>query len=424
MNWNFLASRRGSVLAYTMIFMLAASALVATMLRSGQFFRHSAYRDSWYQRAIHVAESGIDEAAYQLTFNRNAWTGWTTVTKYHHELPETLLRDDDGRPLGYYRVVVEASQDVDLMQIPWDVKSSFKVRCLAGVPDLSAKNSQKRLVQVNMEAINIFSLGLFSDLTLDMSGSPATDSYNSNNGPYGGANVGNKGDIGSNNDILLEGTVDIGGSAAAVGTVDYGENCTITGTIQEISSIYLPPVDEMVAAVKLVNDNALCTFTSKQGVVSSGLTAAGALNNNNGTTTFVGGTPGNPRKYYVSSTSIQGNAKIVVTGPVEIYTDGSIDLTGCAVMNETGKPGDFIVYSSGPSMKLGGTHDFYGAVYAPNATVQVGGTAQLYGAITAGKIDYIGTGDFHYDEALGDVGIIAYFAPLDWQEVFGDHQTL
>ena len=254
--------RRGSILAYSMIFMLVSAALVATMLRSGQFFRHNAYRDSWYQTSIHIAEAGIDEAAYQLTFNRNAWTGWTTVTKYRHEFPDTLLLDANGQPLGHYQAVGEASQDVDLFTIPWDVKSSFKVRCLAGVPDLTSERSQKRMVQVNMEAVNVFNLSLFSDQTLDMSGSPATDSYNSNNGAYGGANTGNKGDIGSNHDILLVGTVDIAGSAAAVGAVDYGPNCSFTGNVQEISSVYLPPVDAMVAAVKANNDNALCTYTN------------------------------------------------------------------------------------------------------------------------------------------------------------------
>lgn len=420
---NTLRRNRGSVLAYAMIFMLGMTVLVGGMLRSGQFFRHNAYRDLWYQSALHVAETGIDEAAYQLTFNRKAWTGWTTVSQNRHELRDRLLMDDDGRPLGYYRVVVEATHDVDLFNIPYDVKSTFRARCVAGVPNLDSKKSQIRQIEVNMDAVNVFNLALFSDRTLNMGGTPSTDSYNSTLGPYGGNNIGNKGDIGSNQNIELVGTVDIGGSAAAVGTVDFGPNCTITGTVQEISSIFLPPVDELVAAVKLNNDNALCT-NLRNGVTSPGIDAAGAMRANGGVTTLPGGTPGSPRKYYVSSMDMKGNSQLVVTGPVEIYTDGSLDLTGCAVINQQGIPSNFVVYSSGPSMKLGGTHDFWGAVYAPNADVYVGGTAQMYGAITAGKIDYQGTGDFHYDEALGDVGIIAYFAPLDWQEIFSEQPTL
>jgi len=415
-----LHSIRGAGLADAMIFMLVMSAMMAMVLRNSQFYRHNAQRNSWYQSAFHVAEAGVEEAAYQLTFDRSVWAGWDIESATHHTLPDTPMIDSNGHTVGYYRVSVDTtnqSENVDLSNIPWDVKSLFLVRSTGGVPDLDSPNSQRRDLEVTMEAVNIFHMAMFSDLDLDMGGTPTTDSYNSNNGPYGGANTGQKGDIGTNHDINLIGSVDIGGSAAAVGTVDYGNNCTISGTIQEISSVYLPPIDALVAAVKAVNDNALVTL-DRNGTITNPLGADGRLRVNGGTLTFPGGTPGNPHKYYIASTQIRGNAVIQVTGPVEIYTDGSIDLTGCAVENQNGTPADFLVYSSGDSIKLGGTHDFWGAVYAPNADVTVQGTAQLYGAITAGKIDYGGTGDFHYDEALGDVGIIAYFSPLDWAELF------
>ena len=411
---------RGSGLAYAMIFMLVMSVMMAVVLRNSQFYRHNAQRNSWYQSAFHVAEAGVEEAAYQLTFSRNTWAGWNVETATHHVLPDTPMIDSNGRTIGYYRVQVDTTstaEEIDLSSIPWDVQSLFRVRATGGVPDLTSARSERRDLEVTMEAVNIFSVALFSDLDLEMGGTPATDSYNSNNGAYGGINVGQKGDIGTNHNINLVGTVDIGGSAAAVGTVDYGNNCTISGTIQEISSIYLPPVDTAVAAVKASNDNALVTHL-RNGNTTNPLGADGQLSVNGGVVTFPGGTPGNPNKYYVSSTKIVGGASILVTGPVEIYTDGSIDLTGCAVENPSGIPANFLIYSCGPSIKLGGTHDFWGAVYAPEAIVAVGGTSQMYGAITAGKIDYQGTGDFHYDEALGDVGIIAYFSPLDWAELF------
>jgi hypothetical protein len=40
----------------------------------------------------------------------------------------------------------------------------------------------------------------------------------------------------------------------------------------------------------------------------------------------------------------------------------------------------------------------------------------MYGALVGGKVDITGNGEFHYDEALGQVGPIVYFAVEEWVE--------
>jgi hypothetical protein len=39
-------------------------------------------------------------------------------------------------------------------------------------------------------------------------------------------------------------------------------------------------------------------------------------------------------------------------------------------------------------------------MYSPDVPISISGTAGIYGSVVGESIDQVGTGDFHYDEAL------------------------
>jgi hypothetical protein len=193
---------------------------------------------------------------------------------------------------------------------------------------------------------------------------------------------------------------------------------------QALTKIDLPLVNAEVAAAKLANNNADIPPAVKSNgqLVNAYNAGTGALSIAAGATlTLPGGTPGNPKVYYLSSAKMGGNSSLVVTGNVIIFTDGNLDFTGGTVINNGGggPPDKFMVYSSGGPETLVGVHGgagFCGALYAPQAKVVLTGNGDIYGAAVGGKVNISGNGQFHYDEAMGDVGVIAFFEVAEWIE--------
>jgi hypothetical protein len=410
-------NQRGAALMLSMIFIIVSAIMIGTALNTGRFYFRNAITDTYYQSSIHIAEAGPDEAAYQLSYGGGTWEGWDTSDNTRYVLHDTPMYNSTGKIIGYYNVVIDTTNNIDLT-LPVTPESNFNVVSTAAVPDFDNPNREIRQVRVAMDAVSVFQLALFSHLTLSMNGNVGTDSYNSALGLYGGANIGQMGDVGSNHDIILKGNVDVSGSAGAVGVIDYGGASSISGNIEKISSVYLPPIDDLVNEVKASNDNNLCTHVDKKGNVSAGIDNQGRINHNGGTVIMQGGTTETPKRYYVSDIKLVGNADLKITGPIEIYTDGDLKLVGTAIENPNGVPGDFKIYTSGTSIQLGGTNDFWGVVYAPEAVIDLQGNFQMYGSLIGYDIFARGNPDFHYDEALGNLGIVAYFTPQAWRELF------
>jgi choice-of-anchor A domain-containing protein len=139
------------------------------------------------------------------------------------------------------------------------------------------------------------------------------------------------------------------------------------------------------------------------------------------TLTLTGGTKENPKIYYFSKATMNGNAELRVNGYAIFYTDGTLDLAGGTVVNNggAGKPENLILYSSGSSstnIKINGGAGFSGAIYAPSANITFSGGGNIYGAVVGGKVTMGGNSNFHYDEALGEVGLIAFFEVAEWIE--------
>lgn len=124
--------------------------------------------------------------------------------------------------------------------------------------------------------------------------------------------------------------------------------------------------------------------------------------------------------YHYDSLKVSGNGQLVPLGPVEIYVDGTIQISGNGVATYQNKPPNFILYSTGEAnVSVSGNAAFYGGIYAPESYVTVSGNGAIYGAVVSEDYHQSGNAAIHFDEAMKDVGASgggAEVSMLSWQE--------
>lgn len=225
-------------------------------------------------------------------------------------------------------------------------------------------------------------------------GNIQTDSYDSRDGAYGGANIRPNGDICSNGDIELNGSaVDIYGDAmwgpaASLLIAGQPKVWGITGPL--CCAADAPTVDTTDAMLN--NDNLSMALTDKGNDPFGGTQWDYAISGNDHHT-ITGGT------FYFTSALIEGVASVTVTGPTVMYISGPASFGGNGLINATGDPSNLVIYSTGTTMMVDGTAGFYGSVVAPNADILLQGTSEYFGVLLGKTIDIDGTADIHVDEA-------------------------
>lgn len=234
----------------------------------------------------------------------------------------------------------------------------------------------------------------------------AVNSYNSDNGPYGGANKFNNGNLFSNagfgQNVSLAGqyAIDIKnsnayGNATYVSSnpslgINVGKSGYLSGTQSTSTSpMQFPPVNIPQNATDL----GTIDLSGKQKLE---LTAGG--------------------NYVCNSISMSGsstiqlknvNYKIDPPGPVKLYVKGDITIGGTTEVNSPSSqiPPNFLVYAVGGNLTFNaGTPKIYWGFYGPNASVRVSGNPEIFGAISSKDLTGNGSITIHYDEILKTAG--------------------
>ena len=226
-------------------------------------------------------------------------------------------------------------------------------------------------------------------------GDIVTDSYNSQNGPYGPGNVHANGDLCSCQNVDLHGGVQIRGDAMygnGYALTTYGSAYEIWGIVDDQTcGDFVPEFD--IEGASIYNDNGTIGLTDR-GRDPFGGNPWDLVVTGNDNLTLAGGT------YYFTSVLIDGQATLTIAGPTEIYLAGTAEFTGGGVANLGQDPADLIIYSAGPMLDLSGNADFYGAVIAPAAQIVLRGTSDVYGTLLGGTLAFEGTTNIHVDESL------------------------
>ena len=354
------------IMVYGLISMMAILSLA--MFSRHNTFLLSSERNRNRIVAFNMAEAGVDLAVTALAADINyAGTGFTSMSA--------------GSMQGGYDVTVS---------IPNGFPENRLIRASGYAPGSTttdrAYEARSITVYAQLGSYSYFDFAVFSKEGMQINGNPVIDSYNSTNGAYGGANVADNGDVGTNSiaaqsvafigNTVVKGDAEVGPNGNPNSVVYIGTNASITGNLTTSSGErdYQP--------------------TSTNAVSLGNLSLAGS------TVQYLGaGT------YRYSSISIGGNAQLVATGPVTIYVDGPVNLGGNGVVTQNNTPPNFLLYvTTDSTVKLSGNSAFYGGIYAPASPIQNSGNGALYGGLVSKTYDQTGNGAVHYDEALKDTG--------------------
>ena len=118
--------------------------------------------------------------------------------------------------------------------------------------------------------------------------------------------------------------------------------------------------------------------------------------------TIVLGVPGQNTVYNLQGFIGDAQATIIYKGPVTINVQNNLDVgAGTDVAASTVPPASIrwnFVGGPGKTISLGGNSAVVGVFYAPNNDLELRGTGDFYGAIAARSVDITGNGAIHVDE--------------------------
>jgi len=328
------------------------------------------------------------------------------------------------------------------------------------------RNSTRRFeVGVRRRVMAMYQESLFSLDTLTLSAT-TTDAYDSRLGTYAmqavnvdaaGSYAEEGGSVGSNLAIVLNGSaITVRGNAIPgplQEVVAHGAP-TVTGDqVPRQVALDIPPVSlaEFTQAMQVNNNLSLVP-------VVGGAPAGGGNGNGNGgggngnggggngsggggavspydpatmSLTLTAGTSATLEAgtYFFRRIDMNAHSNLNVTGPVRIYVTEAIDLkSGASIL--ASMPANVQVFvhpyplpngvaPSSASVSLNGQSSITMALYAPGASLDLGGGNDLYGSALAGSIRLHGNNRFHYDKALGDVGVtsVPVLERLYWREL-------
>lgn len=409
------------------------------------------------QSALNLAESGLEEGV--RAFNSGSWSDWTSYSN------------------GYYKSIsapwmgAGASGVIKIF-----VSKNTASPTVAAEGSLTGANGKAvvRQIKVDLSSSSLYANGLLARRNIIMNGNNVTvDSYDSRIGNYTPASYANRfsnGNVASmaltNTDILLN-NADIYGYISVGGTFNVSSSFHNNGTLgvwgaaggsKDLSRVTedfyadLPPVS--VPSYGSWTD--VSTINAGSSDIAGPITLGDPLDTSpanyqaerinlsgNGDDLVIDG----PVRLYVRrnvSVSGKGTIRITNNGSLELYSVESLSISGngsaYGMQNQTAKPERFMIYNTTPtdggtSVDVAGNGLVYAVIYAPNSNVHLqggGSSGAVYGAIVGYEITLNGGYEFHYDEALADLGGGSGLSIDFWRELkavgerlpFGDPSSL
>jgi len=326
--------------------------------------------------AFNAGEAGIDFALRELSTNALRRTG-TASTAYTS--PDISL----GQHAFRYTISPVAGQPM--------IRRIDAEGC---APDCDTDSRAYQISKIAVYASitepapppSLFEYGIYAknSITLDGLKACAFDSYNSNQGAYGGSNVSSEGAIAADTagagQIFLKNTT-VNGSALVAdegtpGIVIETQKATISGSQSQLPEDWVLP--EMPAMPETHTNIDLSNVTSVLPALPAGT-------------------------YHTPSIKITGLGTVPTSGVVKIYVDGEVDMAGNGITVPNNHPGNLTILSEGAvKIDLAGNGSFYGGIFAPNADVTSTGNGDVFGAIVSQNFSSTGNGAVHFDLAMKD----------------------
>jgi len=467
----------GSIMLWTVLVIAILSVFATEVLRavSGRF--QLGTQTAAWQESLVAAESGVDLAIVELRKSlypapNHAWEGWTDVPGngvVSHGLTTIPNSGLAGTPM-----TIEVNVDAPAaLKDPSNGWQYYRIRSLGTMPltgpprvgfnkqdnrlrkltlqvqrfidnlftsETNAPHAARRLEAV-LQPLSSFNQAILSITTLNLTDqNVVVDSYDSRdpakstNGQYDVSKRQQHGNIATDGDLLEAGNAHIYGDVSTNSGTATGIG-NVTGVIR--TDFYQAPIPigepswpSFNPSPSLVNGNATLTANPIQGSASSRYCLSKISTSGNQTLTLAGAPDGSPTYieiYVTGDISVVGNSQIILGNGVRatIYFRGNVNIVGKGMVNPSNQPENLLLYGVQPvggvtpNVTLGGNAQLTAAVYAPdyNVTVDGGGsTGHIYGSIVGKTVVMTGVTNLHYDEALGDTGLINNYQVVSWVE--------
>jgi hypothetical protein len=281
------------------------------------------------------------------------------------------------------------------------------------VPFIGSQTIEKKVRVVLARDIEpLFDIGLFGDEGFDMHGNGYTDSYNSENGAYGGLNAGSYGDVGTNatitssvqlyNNIEINGYAITGWQSIVDWVVDLFNRATITSGMDTLSEpkdlpAYFPPTDLSFMDAFYGPSNSPEVVITESGEYSSFTMGSNTTVTINGDVTlYING------NFLMDSKS---NLNIADGSEVEIVLGDGIFMqsSNSYINNLSQDPKNLAIFGTPDfkSMTWRSNGQFYGSVYIPSAFVDYNSNFDFFGSMICNYLSLYSQAGLHYDESLG-----------------------
>lgn len=441
------ANQQGNTLLLTLIITGLIGFMLASYLTLVRSQNASTARSQSWNATIPVIEAGIEEALTHLykhgddsTLHSQGWEKLPGVNVY-------ALR----RPLGPHQYEVTISNWVSGAPIQGPIIESrgYVVAPMlltkAGGPMFAAAGTPVPLhvargVRANTRRAALFGKGMVVDGSISLGRGTYIDSFDSadtnksTNGKWDINKRGDNGSIATNskhpgqlnlNGADVYGTIATGpGGTPNVGSASVGDKAWVDGGNTGVQPGHY--VDDM----NVEFDPIEVPFTGGASAPESGVAGYDwVLKDANYQVNSVKNkkilVTGDAVFYVVGSFEQQGNSvvEVAATGSLKLYVGGNVSIGGNGIVNQTAKAENFMLFGlpTCTNIKFHGNGTFSGAIYAPNAdlTLNGGGSGDedFSGASVTKSVTFNGHFKFHYDEALGRIGMGKGYIVTSWNEM-------
>lgn len=425
---HFKYGERGGILLTAVVIGGVLGIAIVAALSLSSFHNQTTVRSGVWNKALVVAEAGVEEAMAQLNRSSGTWNanGWTLSG-------------------GQYSKKRSLGSDWYLITITTNTAAPVVVST-ASVFLPTKSNRLARAVRVNTEAKNSGIGGMVARGKVLVSGSVRTDSFDSSNpaystgGLYDPAKAKDNGSLGTISTDPL--SFELSGSAVVNGKIKTGSSAGLKIGSSAVAGSIAWTSDHANAGTAQpgwhITDFS-GSFTNISFPTAAGTSTPGSGKVGGTTYDYVLGSD----KYWLGSLGLSGAETIMVTGNATLIIDDTLRIGGSAgfhiapgakltlyvrksatvggrgILNGTGNPANFTYYGGTENVLINysGTADFVGTIYAPNARMELSGSSQFIGASFSNEIMLGGSFDYHYDEALGGGGGALIYQVTSWDEL-------
>ena len=240
-------------------------------------------------------------------------------------------------------------------------------------------------------------MGFIGIESVDSRNNAVTDSYNSDDGSYGGSNTAENGGLCSKGPVTLASGADVFGDAQGSSVTQLaGGGTSISGssTPTPIPQQF-PPIDFSMIGP---DDNARINQESPPpyGAEFYNPNTRELIIDQGKNLTLTSGT------YHFSNLFLRGGSQFIIDGEVTIFVDGQLTFDNGTVANLSQAPNQLTLNVGAGPVNIQGGQQLHAVIYAPEADVNIANGSGFFGGIIGRTLSFAGGGGLHYDESLNN----------------------